>query len=162
MIKIYESDSLMGMANVRGIYVKNPGKLPFSFYFSSGTGQKHSIRVKPVFNPNRLYMSSVGNLKLSGDWEYTPGKDEKFVSDKDIDSMKKFFKDNIVLFAMVWDEQLQDGMLEDYLKGLISFNDMLEDIVFYDEYKKEMEHITTVKELDEFCRNNNLVNFYGN
>ena len=76
--------------------------------------------------------------------------------------MKQFFKDNIVLFAMVWDEQLQDGVLEYYFTGLTSFHEMIKGIDFYEENKIQMDKLSTVKELETFCRENNLVNFYGN
>ena len=162
MIKITENDYIIEMSNVRGRYVKNPHSLPFSFYFSSSGGVDHEIRVKPLFNPERLIRSKTGTLKLHGDWEFIPGKDEKHIDAQEIEKMKKFFKDNIVLFAMVWDEQMQDGILEDYLIGKITFDYMLTDIDFYEEYKSEMKSIKNVKELEKFCRDNNLVNFYGN
>lgn len=78
------SDYIFAMSDVRGRYVKQPNKLPFSFYFSPSDGVAHGIRVKPVFNPERLILNKTGTLKLCDDWEYAPGKDDKFVSDKDI------------------------------------------------------------------------------
>lgn len=157
-----EEDYLLEMANIRGKHVKNPGMLDFSFYLSSKGGVNHSIRVKPVFNPEKLKISETGILKLSDDWEFTPGKNDTDVSAKQIREMKQFFRDRIVLFCMVWDEQMQDGILEDYLTGRCSFQEMIEDINFYDDYKDEMDSISSVEELEKFCRKNNLVNFYGN
>lgn len=60
-------DSVMCMSNVRGKYVVHPGLLKFSFYFSANDGYSHGIRVKPVFNPEKMLLSMVGSLKLCDD-----------------------------------------------------------------------------------------------
>ena len=67
-----EKEVLFEMSNMRGRYVKNPHKLNFSFYFSSkdaveGKDLVHGLRVKPVFNPEKISVSKVGTLKLHGD-----------------------------------------------------------------------------------------------
>lgn len=161
-MKLYFEDYLLEMSNVRGRYVKHPSELPFSFYFSSGVGVQHSIRVKPVFNPEKLKRSETGTLKLSDDWEYIPGPNDKDVPQSEIEKMKSFFKDYIVLFCAVWDEQMQDATLQDYLVGNITFDMLLQDLDFYEEYENELQQIHDVSTLDKFCRENNLVNFYGN
>lgn len=153
---------ILCMCNVRGRYVANPGALPFSFYFSSGAGMPHSIRVMPVFNPNRLVSSLTGTLKLCDDWEYIPGKDDADVSSKDIKNMKEFFRKYLVLFCAVWDEQLSDGVVEDYFRGDILFSDMLKDFDFYEMQSSELNNIKSISELESFCRDNQLVNLYGN
>ena len=159
---IKSTDDILCMSNIRGKYVRNPNALPFSFYFSSGSGVSHGIRVKPMFNPEKLISSLTGTLKLCDDWEYIPGKNDEHVSKKDVDQMKQFFKDYIVLFCAVWNEQLQDGVLEDYLRGTVSFSEMLEDLDFYENYSEELKVIKSVSELERFCRKNNLVNLHGN
>ena len=159
---IRQKDSIIAMANIRGRYVKNPGKLPFSFYFSFFSGVNHGPRVKPMFSPERLISSLTGTLELCDNWEYVPGKDDKNIDEKSIRSMKKFFKDNIVLFCLVWDEHMQDGVLEDYFKGDITFNQMLQDLDFYNEYQLNLDSIRSVQELENFCRVNDFVNLYGN
>lgn len=159
---LYFEDYLIEIANVRGRYVKNPSQLPFSFYFSSGVGVPHSIRVKPVFNSEKLKQSETGTLKLCDDWEYIPGKNDKDVSSDLVRQMKEFFKKYIVLFCAVWDEQLQDSVLEDYFMGSIDFTVMVKDLDFYELFQSELSDIHTVEELENFCRNNNLVNLYGN
>ncbi len=159
---IKNSTDIFGMANMRGMYVKNPHKLPFSFYFSSGMGVSHGPRVKPMFKENKLILSLTGTLKLCDDWEYTPGRDDKNVSASDVQQMKDFFKEYIVLFCAVWDEQMQDSVLEDYLSGRISFEEMIQDLDFYDEFKSSLDNIHGIGILEQFCRNNHLVNMYGN
>lgn len=156
---INEDNYMIEMANMLGNKVKVPYKLPFSFYFSSGDGVNHSIGVKLVFNSEKLVKSQTGTLKLCDDWEYTPGKDDTKISQKQIDEMKDFFKTYIVLFCMVWDEQLTEDTVQDYFKGEIELCELIEKIEFYTD---EMILLTTIKELENYCRYNNLVNFYGN
>ena len=167
---------IMCMANVRGKKVKNPHSLPFSFYFSNknfeGSDVSHSIRVKPMFNPEKLVPSLTGTLKLSDDWEYIPGSDDKHVSKSDVKKMKQFFLDNIVLFCAVWDGQLQDSLVQEYFMGNSDLQEVIEGLDFYDEYAYlsddnghllySLTDVRTVKELDKFCRKYDLVNFYGN
>lgn len=161
-MKLYTEDYLIEMSDVRGKYVKHPHQLPFSFYFSSGTNTKHSIRVKPVFNPEKLKASQTGTLKLCDDWKFIPGVNDKSVSRGLIDEMKSFFRKYIILFCAVWDEQLQDGVLRSYLEGQIKFKDVIEDLDFYEDYEEGLSDIETVEELEKFCREHSLVNLYGN
>ena len=154
-------EAILCMSNVRGRYVKNPGQLPFSFYFSAQDGQ-HSIRVKPSFNAEKLKLSQTGTLKLCDDWKYIPGKDDKAIDSQSIQNMKQFFRDYLVLFAAVWDEQIQDATIEDYFTGRIDFHTMIQDFDFYDEYKNELDRIDDIVSLERFCTENYLVNLYGN
>ena len=161
-MKLYFEDYLIEMSNVRGRYVKQPYQLPFSFYFSSGAGVPHSIRVKPVFNPEKLKRSETGTLKLCDDWEFTPGVNDGSVATTLVQEMKSFFKKYIVLFCAVWDEQMQDAVLQDYFLGNIEFDEMIQDLDFYGRYKDELLNIHDIESLEKFCRENNLVNLYGN
>lgn len=159
---IKSTTDILAMSNIRGKYVKNPHSLPFSFYFSSGAGVQHGPRVKPMFNESKLIRSLTGILKLCDDWEFVPGVDDKDVKADKVSDMKDFFRRHIVLFCAVWDEQMQDATLEDYLRGDITFSEMLADLDFYEKYKDDLNTISDVSQLDEFCRKNQLVNFYGN
>ena len=154
--------AILGMANVRGRYVKNPGKLDFSFYFSSGVGVAHDIRVKPSFNPERLILSQAGTLKLCDDWEFIPGLNDKNISKKDVDIMIGFFRYNLALFCAVWDEQLSDGVLEDWFLGRNTFLDVMKDLTFYHAYQQQLDQITDAEEFEKFCRDTHLVNLHEN
>ena len=156
----YNRDVLC-MSNVRGNKVRVQKNLPFSFYFSAQQGS-HSIRVKPVFNPEKLSDSAVGTLKLCDDWKYIPGPDDKDVSSSDIAKMKKFFRKFLVLFAATWDRQIDDGTVYDYLVGDITLPELIEQFDFYEDHKADLDDITFVAELEDYCRSNNLVNLYGN
>lgn len=159
---IENKDAILCMSNVRGQYVKEPHSLPFSFYFSSGSGVTHGPRVKPSFNPRKLKMSQAGTLKLCDDWEYVRGSEDAKVSSKDIKDMKAFFRKYLVLFCAVWDELLQDGTVAYFFTGQTSFDEMVQDLDFYEDYKDDLDKIHDVESLESYCRKNNLVNMYGN
>ncbi|MCM1232048.1 MAG: hypothetical protein NC489_18155 [Ruminococcus flavefaciens] len=157
--EIAEEHDIFCMSNLRGNTIKVPHKLPFSFYFSARESS-HAIRVKPVFNPNKISKSSFGTLELHGSWEYTPDPDDKNVSNKQIREMKDFFKTYKVLFAAVWEEELPDDALQDYFKGHILWQDLLGEFYFYEDYKSEMKQIKNIIELERFVRKNNLFNMW--
>ena len=156
-----EYDDVLCMSNVRGKKIRVQKNIPFSFYFSARQGQ-HSIRVKPMFNPSKLTDSLVGTLELCDDWQYVPGPDDGDVSEKEIKKMKKFFRNYLVLFAAVWDRHLDEGEVYDYLVGDITLAELVEYFDFYSKFSEELDEILSVKELEEFCRTHDLVNFYGN
>lgn len=158
-----KEEVLFEMANVRGKTVKVPGKLEFSFFFSTKDAVEskdivHGLRVKPVFNPERISISEVGTLKLHGDWKYIPGKNDKNVGAKQIKEMKNFFKMYKILFASVWEKQLPHDALEDYIRGYIDFQNMIKEFYFYEDYKHEMDNLETIQDLEKFVSENNLFN----
>ena len=157
-----ENDIILCHANVRGKKIKvGSGKQPFSFYFS-GKNSNHGIRVKPIFNPDKMLASKAGTLKLCDDWEYTPGEDDKDVSSKQVEDMKGFFREYLVLFCAVWEEQLDDPSLQDYFEGEISLHELIQQLSFYEDYKEDLDQISDVDSLETYCFKNGLVNLYGN
>ena len=76
--------------------------------------------------------------------------------------MKSFFRKYLVLFLLVWEDKVSEPALGDYLEGKISFSELIEMLDFYGDYSEELDDIETVDELEEFCREYKLVNFYGN
>lgn len=157
--KIIEYDDIFCMSNLRGKDIVIPHKMSFSFFFSERESS-HAIRVKPVFNPNKISKSSFGTLELHGDWKYTPGPDDKSVSKKQVNEMIQFFKEYKVLFAGVWEGVLYDGAVLDYFRGIIHFSELMKEFDFYDEYKKEMAKLNSVSELEKFVRKHNLFNMW--
>ena len=164
MIKLLnESKYLFEMSNIRGKFVKNPHRLNFSFYFSPKDGVEskelcHGLRVKPIFNPEKMSIDLAGTLKLHGDWKYIPGKEDGDVSSKDIRNMKKFFADYKILFAAVWEKKLSPDALYDYFRGTFEFSDLTEDLTFYKEYKNDLDMITDCKALHDFVVEHDLFN----
>lgn len=161
-----EEDFIFEMANVRGKTVKVPHKLDFSFVFTvkdcvASTDIQHGLRVKPVFNPERINTEDEGTLKLFGDWEYKPGRNDKNVSTKQIKEMKDFFTTYKILFAAVWEKVLQQDVVQDYFKGNLTLNEVIEEFDFYNDYKEELDMITDLEELQEFVEKNNLFNTWN-
>lgn len=77
---------LMEMSNVVGNDVVLEKRLPFSFYFSNkiAVHQRHSIRVKVIWNPSKTPEYADGYIELHGDYKYVvgshkykPSEDEK-------------------------------------------------------------------------------------
>lgn len=154
-----DNDYDLCLSNVVGKYVKVPHELKFSFNFSDQCGWGDDIRVRPEFNSKRLLTIYTGKLELHGDWKFTPGVNDRDVPEEDIEEMKAFFKEYIVLFCMVWDFQLDAYPVQAYFHGWFELCELIKEIDFY---SKEMDNISSIKELEEYCRKNGLVNFYGN
>lgn len=167
-LNINENDNmnmLFEMANIRGKYVKTPHKLNFSFYFSPKDAVEskdicHGLRVKPVFNPEKMSIDKAGTLKLHGDWKYIPGEDDKGIGSKAIREMKNFFADYKTLFAAVWEKALPPDALYDYFRGVINFDEMLQEFEFYVDYKDNMNKIKTIDDITEFVNKHNLFDLW--
>lgn len=158
---IHSSEDIFAMSNVRGRHIKVEKEVPFSFYYSP-RNSSHGPRVKPLFNPNTISMDAAGTLKLCDDWEFIPGTYDKKHSSSDVRGMKAFFRKYLVLFLLVWDKLIDDPELEDYFRGDTTLHDFITCLKFYEDYKEELDKIKDVQKLEEFCRDNDLVNFYGN
>lgn len=151
-------DPILEMSNVRGSRIRvYPGAQPFSFYFSEKV-DNHGIRVKPVFNPDKVHISEAGTLKLCDDWQYISGKNEGHISEKDVRKMKDFFKKYKVLFAAVWEGELQEGDLVDYFQGVISFDTLVESLECYLQYSEELSECINVSDLEQVVRQFNIFN----
>lgn len=150
-------DAIMCMANVRGNSVNVPHSLPFSFYFSR-KNSSHGIRVKVVFNPNRLNINDCGNLVLHSNWTYTPGRNDNNVNSKQKNQMIDFFKEYKALFAAVWEDVIQEDVIQDYFRGMISWNQLVESFDFYEEYKDDLDKISDVQSLEKYVRENEIFN----
>lgn len=153
-----EENDIFCMSNLRGKDIKIE-KLPFSFFFSERESS-HAIRVKPVFNPNKISKSSFGTLELHGDWKYTPGPDDKNVSQKQIQEMKNFFKKYKVLFAAVWEGVLPEVPLQNYFQNYIDLSELITEFDFYESYKEDMDNIDNIEQLEEFVRKYNIFNMW--
>lgn len=148
-------EDIMCMANLLGKDVRVPKPIPFSFYFST-KNSSHGLRVKPVFNPEKMSADAVGTLKLCDDWQYTPGKYDTNVDSKSIRKMKAFFRRYKVLFAAVWSKQLQETTVTDYFRGFISLTDLIKSFEFYSQFESEMGDIDSIEELALFVQENDL------
>ena len=150
-------DEIMCMSNLRGNKIKVPGKMPFSFYYSQ-KNSSHGIRVKPVFDPQRVDLKKLGTLKLCDDWKYTPGPDDKKINSKLKNQMYDFFRTYKVIFAGVWEGVIPEGDVYEYFRGIISLNELFEECDFYSSYSSELDSISTISEFENFVRENNVFN----
>lgn len=150
---------IFAMSNVRGAKVKVTGRpLPFSFYFSTKEGMAHGIRVKPVFKPNKFTQSDAGVLLLHSNWEYIPNKNDKNVPARDIEEMKVFFRRYKVLFAAVWEFELPEDALQNFLTGNIYLPELLEEFYNYDEWKPFLSDVDSIESLEAAVREYGLFN----
>lgn len=147
---------------VGGKWVRNSGPLAFSFYLYARDSLSHGPRVKPIFNSGKPKDTFAGVLKLCDDWEYTPGPQDSTIGADQIREMKAFFRKYLVLFCAVWNLQLDDPTVGDYFEGEVDFDEVIQSLDFYDEFKRELDQVHDAESLEVFCRLKNLVNFYGN
>lgn len=114
---------VMEMANVRGAKVKTDN-INFSFYYSDKRKVSHGIRVKIVWNPNKMSGDVDGYMELHADYNYVSSPNGKRVNNKDIDEAREFFKKYKVLFAAVWEMKLEEDVIQDYLRKLMTLDDV--------------------------------------
>ena len=156
---VESDDAIFGMANVRGQYVvTEPYDLDFSFYFSSKEGVSHGIRVKPIFDRARMKRSLAGNLELHGDWKYTPGDNDRKVSHSKMLRMIDFFRKYKVLFAAVWEEQLNEDTLQDFFRGFCTLHDLIQDLDCYGANQDILCIVSDVATLERLVRKYHLFN----
>lgn len=158
-------ESIFAMSNIRGRYVRVPKPLNFSFYFSPKDAVEskeivHGLRVKPLFNPEKMSIDKAGTLKLHGDWEYIRGEDDKDVSSKDVRNMINFFVEYKTLFAAVWEKELAPDSLYDYFRGVISFSELIQEFEFYTDYSEELDTTNDVRDITDVVRKYNIFNLW--
>lgn len=151
---IKSRENLFEMSNIVGKYVKLDN-VNFSFHFSSKdeVHDRHGIRVKICWNREHL-TNDKSVMYLHGNYNYVPCKNSP-ADNNDINEAREFFKKYKVLFAAVWEKVMNADPLEDYLKGYLSFEDLLKEIEV--EFPKNSS-ITNLEELEEVVRKNNLFN----
>ena len=157
-----DEDLLMKMANLRGKDVKIED-INFSIYFSPKQTDQHSIRIKVLWNRERMNSGNFdGVLYLHGDYEYkqNPNADNK-PDMYDIFELRYFAKRYKVLFAAVWENKLDPNDVEDYFKGRLSFEELLTLFLDLDsdDYDK-IQQARNIKELEQIVSENNIFNMW--
>lgn len=158
---VHSIEDIFAQSNVLGRFIKVEKGIDFSFYYSP-RNSSHGPRVKPIMNPQNMRIANAGTLELCDDWNFTPGKNDQHCSNKEVNEMKAFFRKYLVLFLLVWDQIADDPSLGYYMQGQFSLSEFIQTCDFYEDYKGELDQINDVAELEQFCRDNKLVNFYGN
>ena len=160
--KFNEENILLEMSNVIGKKVKTE-PIDFSFFFSSKYRASHSIRVKIFWNRESTKGSSVDDyFEMHGDYKYVPSPDSKSIKEKQINYAREFLKKYKVLFAAVWEDYLEEYLLQDYFYGNCDFKDIIIDMTSTNENaNKELDNIKetdNLKELERIVRKYNLFN----
>lgn len=152
-------DEMFGATIMRGVD-KRPRSLPFSFIYCRSKNLELKPEVLVAFDQSNIDHTCTGRLKLYGDWEYTPRDEDKDRTPREIKRMKTFFENHRVLFCAVWTGLLDEVILQDYFVGDISFEKMLRSLTFYEKNREALNEIHEVKQLEQFCKDMHLVNFY--
>lgn len=156
---IDDLDDVMCMANLRGNQVKTETPpLDFSFYFSGRNQNKHGIRAKVVFNPNRLQNDLTGVLELHSDWKFIPGPEDTFVTSKQIRTMKSFFQRNKVLFAAVCENVLQEDVVQDYFRKFLTLDEVIKSLDCYEGNEDLFNDVDSIASLEKIVRKYHLFN----
>lgn len=154
-------ESLFEISNIRGKYIKVED-LDFSFYFSSKSNvyDSHGIRVKLCWNSEKIGIDLLdGYMELSGDYKYTlTAHPTNKIDSVDIATARYFFKEYKVLFSAVWEEVLDENFLISYLKGDLSFSDLMKEFELpFDNYEF-IQRCRNLKELEAVVRKYNIYN----
>ena len=157
---IHATEDIVAMSNVRGKFVVVEN-IPFSFYYSV-RNSNHGPRVKVTMNGQNMRPNRMSSLKLCNDWSIDINDQDARISAKDLATMKEFFRKYLVLFLIVWEDLISEPELADYFEGKVTLKEFIQDTDFYNEYSRELDDINSVSELETFCRDNNLINFYAN
>ena len=153
---------LFEMSNIRGDKVKIED-IGFSFYFSSKNnatcGQK--IRVKICWNKEKLSFNLLdGYMELCGKYEYvSKNKPNNKPSQNEIEKARNFFKKYKILFSAVWEEKLDENVLNDYLRGTMNFEELLNEFENISmENKEKIGQAKSLEELNKIVRENGVFN----
>lgn len=152
---------LMEMANVRGIDTVIENHLPFSFYFSTkkAVHNRHAIRLKVKWTPNKSPDEADGYFELHGNYDYTISSKKYKPTAKELEIARTFCKKYKVLFAAVWEGILYDGDLQDYFKGRVKLNELLSKFDIEDEMNYYyLNHCKSLEELETCVRKYNIYN----
>lgn len=149
---------LLEMANVLGKNVKTD-TIDFSFFFSSKQRASHGIRVKIIWNRNSTKGGSIdGYFEMHGDYKYVESPNSKKIKEKYIDAARDFLKKYKVLFAAVWEDYLEESILQDYFCNHCIFKDVIIDMwSTNDDANRELE---TLYETDDLVELENIVRKY--
>ena len=161
-MKIYveELRPMLEMANVCGKYVKTD-VINFSFYFSTKAEVNHDIRAKIRWNREKL-KTTDGYMELFGEYEYYSSNNAEVIPKQDdIQEAKGFFRKYKVLFAAVWEYKLEQQIVQDYLRGMISSSDVIEAFEdIGDDNLNILRNAESWSEVEHLVRVNNMFNLH--
>lgn len=155
-----EDGLLMEMANIRGNDIKLADRLPFSLFISNKqvVHGAHAIRVKVLWNPNKMTATPDGQLELHGNYDYTVFSHKYKPTAKELELLRNFCRTYKVFFAAVWEGVLDATDFVHYLEGTITYTQLISsfDLTGKDYYN--VNHCKTIQELETCIRRNKIFN----
>ena len=111
--------------NIRGKNIRSD-EVNFSFFFSNKGNNRHAIRVKIVWNREKMGLltdKESGYMELFGDYEYhgyNPGQNQ-------VQKAREFFQKYKILLVAVWEGCLLGDIVVDYFRKFATFEEVVRD-----------------------------------
>lgn len=155
-----EDSLLFEMANLRGNDIKLHKRIPFSLFISNkeAVHGAHAIRVKVLWNPEKMTATPDGQLELHGDYDYTAFSHKYNPTSKELDILKDFCKKYKIFFAAIWEGKLDPNDFIDYLENRKSLNDLLSTFILKGKSYYLINHCKNLVELEKCVKKNNIFN----
>ena len=156
--QLIKEDMLTEMANVRGKDVE-VDDIDFSFYFSK-RNSSHGIRLKVLWNRERMSGNDDGYMEMHGDYKYvrTPGSNYK-PKGWEVNGLRYFCKKWKVLFAAVWEQKLDETDVRKYFEGQLTFQELMETFEGIEKkYYAIVKKCNNARQLEEVVREYNIFN----
>ena len=127
----------------------------FSFEFAIKSNVQHNaIQVVINWNRDRLSGTKDGYMNLWGNYKYVRYEYGQDASNEEISEARDFFMKYKVLFAAVWEENLDPDSVRDYLRKILSFDELKES--FYDVPEGIFKDAKTIADIEDIIRKNKL------
>ncbi len=156
----HDDSILFEMANLRGNDVRLYKRLPFSLFISNKDAihNAHAIRVKVLWNPEKMTATPDGQLELHGDYDYTVFSHKYKPTSKELGILRDFCKNYKVLFAAIWECRLDPNDFIDYLENRKSLNELLSTFELKGKDYYNVNHCSSIEELEACVRENKIFN----
>ena len=129
--------------------------IDFSFEFAIKLHVLHNA-IQAIIKWNRDKLSGPGDrcMNLWGNYEYVRYKHGQDASEKDMSKARDFFMKYKVLFAAVWEGMLEPNYVQDYLRNLVTFDELKDS--FDDLPEKIFDDAKTIADIEKIVRENKL------
>lgn len=152
--------TLMEMANMRGNDVKLHKQLPFSLFISNKktVHNSHAIRVKVLWNPNKMTSTPDGQLELHGNYNYEKYAHKYEPTSKELNELINYCKKYKVFLSAIWECVLDANDFIDYQRGTIGFKELLSYFDLGERNYYDVNHCESIEELEGVVRKNKIFN----
>ena len=156
--QLIKEDMLTEMANVRGKDVV-VDDIDFSFYFSKKNAS-HGIRLKIVWNRERMSGNDDGYIELHGDYKYVRSSASSYKPKGwELNGLRYFCKKWKALFSAVWEQKLDETDVRKYFEGDLTFSELMKTFENISQLNYEkVNRCQSVRQLEKIVRDNNIYN----